>query len=229
MTAAKKPRQIPLDLPWPRHERAERADFVVSESNAEAMGFIDSYRNWPEGRLVLVGPEGAGKTHLALIWAREAGAEFIDPRALNDRNVREAASLGHVVFEDCDRKVIGTEVEHALFHLINVLREQNGRLLMTSRTPPSRWRITLPDLESRLTATSIATVGSPDDALLAQLVAKLFSDRDIHVDDRLAAYVALRIERNFTAAQEAVNTLDAASLETARPISVPMARKVFGW
>lgn len=224
-----KPRQIPLDLPWPRRDRADRADFVVSESNADALGFVDSWRDWPDGRLALIGPEGSGKTHLALIWAKEAGAEFIDARALNDANVREAASLGHVIFEDCDRRVSGEDVENALFHLLNVLREQGGRLLMTARTPPSRWGIGLRDLASRLEATSVAPLREPDDDLLSQLVAKLFSDRDILVEERVAAYIALRIDRSFAAAQAAVARLDAASLEAARPISVPMVKEEFGW
>lgn len=227
--AAGSPRQIPLDLPWPRHDRADRADFVVSDSNAEAVRFLDAWRGWPDGRLALIGPEGSGKTHRALIWAKETGAEFIDAHLLKDETVRKAASSGHVVFEDCDRRIAGEEAERALFHLINVVREQRGRLLLTARTAPSRWNIRLRDLASRLDATSVAHLQAPDDDLLAQLVAKLFSDRDILVEERVASYVSLRIERSFAAALDAVSRLDAASLEAARPISVPMVKEVFGW
>ena len=144
------PRQIPLDLPWPRNARMARSHFMVSESNAEALGFIDAWRDWPDGRLVLAGPEGAGKTHLATIWAHEAGAAFVEAGALREDVVREIASARAVVLEDCDRRLVGGDTDPAMFHLLNVLREEGGHVLMTARVPPARWGVRLPDLASRL-------------------------------------------------------------------------------
>jgi len=222
---AQKPRQIPLDLPWPRHDSASRSDFIVSQSNQSAVGFLDGWSDWPDGRLALVGPEGCGKTHLALAWAEQVGAQFVD----GELAPRDLLGSGCVVFEDCDRRLTTPEVEAALFHLLNILREEGGKILLTGRIPPSRWRTTLPDLASRLKAITLAEVNSPDDDLLEQLVVKLFSDREIVVKDRLATYIAKRAVRSSAAIEMVVATLDAKSLELGQPVSIKMAKEVFGW
>jgi len=223
--AEARPRQLPLDLPWPRHDRASRADFAVTESNAEALGFLENWRNWPDGRLALVGPEGSGKTHLALIWARESGAQFVEA----DAAPRDIAASGCVVFEDCDRRLNTPDAETALFHLLNILREEGGKILMTARTPPARWSIQLPDLASRLSAVAVAEIKSPDDELLEHLVVKLFADRDVVIKDKLASYIAKRINRNSAAVEEAVAALDVKSIELREPVSTKMAKDLFGW
>lgn len=219
------PRQIPLDLPWPRHDRASRADFAVTESNLEAVGFLENWQEWPDGRLALVGPEGCGKTHLAMVWAQETGATFVE----GDMAARDLAASECVVFEDCDRRLTTPEAEFALFHLLNILREEGGKILMTARTPPARWPVRLPDLVSRLSAVTVAQIGSPDDELLEHLVVKLFADRDVVIKDRLATYIAKRIERNSAAIESAVAALDARSLELREPVSTRMAKELFEW
>ncbi len=223
--AAEKPRQIPLDLPWPRHDRASRADFITSESNQEALGFLENWGEWPDGRLALVGPEGCGKTHLAMIWAKEVGATFIDAAI----PARDIAVSGYVVFEDCDRRLTTPEAEFALFHLLNILRDEGGKILMTARTPPARWPVRLPDLVSRLSAVTATRIDNPDDELLEQLVVKLFSDRDIVIQERLVTYIGNRIDRNSAAIEAAVAALDAKSIELRSPVSIKMAKELFGW
>jgi len=222
---SRRPKQIPLDLPWPRHDGASRSDFIVTESNQKAIGFLDHWAGWPDGRIVLVGPEGCGKTHLAMAWAEQVGAQFVD----GDLTPRELPGSGFVVFEDCDRRLNSPEIEAALFHLLNILREEGGKILLTGRTPPSRWGTNLPDLTSRLSAITVAEINSPDDDLLEQLVVKLFSDREIVVKDRLATYIAKRANRSSAAIEMAVATLDAKSLELGQPVSTKMAKEVFGW
>ncbi len=222
---AQKPRQIPLDLLWPRHDNATRADFIVSESNQKAVGFLDNGTEWPDGRLALVGPEGCGKTHLAMAWSQQVEAHFVD----GELAPRDWTKSGHVVFEDCDRRLATPEIEAALFHLLNILREEGGKILLTARTPPARWKVTLPDLASRLSAITVAEIQSPDDELLERLVVKLFSDREIVVNDRLATYIAKRTERSSAAIEMVVATLDAKSLELGQPVSAKMAKEVFGW
>lgn len=232
MTSARtdRPRQLPLDMPWPRHEGASREDFAVSDSNAEALRFLDAWPDWPDGRLALVGPEGSGKTHLALVWAERSGARFVDcAGAADEAAARRWARSGAVVVEDCDRALATPEAETALFHLLNILRDEGGSILMTARTPPARWTIRLPDLASRLSALTVAEIGMPDDALMEALVAKLFADRHIVITDRLAGYIARRIERSSTAIEAAVARLDARSLELGEPVSQRMTKELFGW
>ena len=68
-------RQLAFDIP--PLSALRRADFFASPANAEALAVIEDWPRWPNGRMLLVGPEGTGKTHLAHIWADQTGAEAV--------------------------------------------------------------------------------------------------------------------------------------------------------
>lgn len=231
--AAAEPRQLPLDLDWPRKRALTRADFVEGTCNAEALAAVEDWRNWTDGRLVLCGDEGCGKTHLAGIWAGLGGARFIDAAALDPAHIRDVAGLGAVVIEDVDRRLAAAprrdEAEEALMHLFNLMGERGGRVLFTGREPPGRWAVRLPDLASRLSLPPVFRVGRPDDTLLSHLFVKLFDDRNIALDPRVASFLALRTERSFRAAHDMVEALDRYSVETKRPVTTGLAKEVFGW
>ena len=98
--------------------------------------------------------------------------------------------------------------ERALFHLLNLMREEEAYVLITAREAPGSWNVTLPDLMSRLRAIPSVRLSPPDDALLRALLIKLFADRQLAVDESLVGYLTTRIERSFAAAREAVEALD---------------------
>ncbi len=231
--AASLPRQLPLDLDWPRKSALTRADFIEGDCNGEALAAVEDWHGWRDGRLVLCGDEGCGKSHLAAIWAARAGAHFIDAAALDPHNIRDVSALGVVVVEDVDRRLAMApdlpRAEEGLMHLFNLMGEQGGRLLLSGREPPARWNIALPDLSSRVALPPVFRVGRPDVTLLSHLFLKLFDDRDIALDPRVASFLALRAERSFSAAQEMVEALDRYSVGTKRAITTGLAKEVFGW
>src|SRR5262249_57024738 len=69
------PRQLAFTLG--HAESFAREDFLSGSSNAAALALIESWPEWPAPAVVLVGPEGSGKSHLAAIWAGEAGGRFL--------------------------------------------------------------------------------------------------------------------------------------------------------
>ncbi|MFQ3594533.1 MAG: DnaA/Hda family protein [Sphingomonadaceae bacterium] len=190
--------QLPLPLGWKAAQGAR--DFLVSEANREAVRFLDSWATWPLPVALLVGPPGAGKTHLGQIFARRANARLLD---------------------DADR----TPSEEALFHAWNEAVESRRPLLLTARSAPPDWHLSLPDLRSRLAATPQVAIGQPDDALLAHVFDKLWRDRGLAPPEEVSAYVLARIERSFEALHRAVALIDAASLAGKRPLTVPLARE----
>jgi chromosomal replication initiation ATPase DnaA len=215
-------RQLTFELPGT--ESRSRADFLVAPSNALALGMLDQWATWPQGRLILVGPEGAGKSHLAHIWASETGAELLPGPSLADRDIDRLAA-GPVVVEDADQLAGSALAEAALFHLLNFMAP--GRpLLLTARTPPRDWGIALPDLYSRLQAAPVAQVEPPDDALLSAVLVKLFADRQVTVAANLIPYLVSRMPRQIAAARELVAALDARALAEARPITRQLAGEV---
>jgi chromosomal replication initiation ATPase DnaA len=171
--------------------------------------------------MMLTGPEGSGKSHLAAIWEREAGARVTAARLLDEAAVPRALATGALVVEDI---ADGAFDERALFHLLNLAREDDAFVLLTARTAPVRSAIR--DLGSRLKALPVVALAPPDDALLRAVMVKLFADRQLAVDESLIGYVALRIERSFAAARMVVARLDEEAMRQKRPLTRALAAEI---
>lgn len=218
---AAKPEQLPLDL---RHDAATgRDDLVISDPVSAAASIIDRWPDWASPVVIITGPEGSGKSHLAEVWRRKSGAKTIRPVA--GSGAVEAAGEGPVLIEDADRDGFD---ETELFHLINAVRSAGTSLLITARSWPLAWGVRLPDLVSRLKAATTVEIGAPDDMLLSQILVKLFADRQLQVDDRLVAYIVSRMERSLAAAQTIVERLDTLALSRGTRISRALAAEVMG-
>jgi chromosomal replication initiation ATPase DnaA len=217
------PKQLAFDLPLDPRFGAE--DFLVSPSNEQAYGLIESWPDWPDTILLLVGPRGSGKSHLASIWATNARAWTIDASEITQDKVPHLVSNGALAIEDMDR---GERDEAALFHLLNLAREKKASLLITSETPPDRWGLHTPDLLSRLRLAPGVSLEAPDDALLKAVLVKLFVDRQLVVDTSVVDYIALRIERSLAKASELVALLDREALSRGRRVSRAIAAEILG-
>jgi chromosomal replication initiation ATPase DnaA len=215
------PRQLSLALG--HRESFDRADFLSGRGNEAALALIDRWTEWPSRAIALIGPEGSGKSHLAAIWAKAAGGRVIASSAIDATSVPQALSSGALAIEDADRSEFD---EAALFHLLNLAREQSAYVLVTARQTPASWPTRLPDLASRLRALPVVTLDPPDDALLAAVLIKMFADRQLAVDERLIEFLAHRIERSFAAAQAAVAELDREAMRLKRPVNRALAAEI---
>jgi chromosomal replication initiation ATPase DnaA len=214
-------RQLAFDLP--SIEAMTRADFLVAPSNALALQSIEGWQDWPGRKLLLVGPEAAGKTHLVQVWAALADAVILQGEALASTDIAQLSSRA-VAVDNADR--IGS-AEADLFHLHNLVTTA-GALLLTARTPPRDWGLQLPDLVSRMQATPIAQLDAPDDALLSAVLVKLFADRQVAVPPNLIPYLVSRMPRSIGAARALVAALDARALAAGRPITRALAGEILG-
>ena len=210
----KAPRQLPLDLGG--EPDYSRDSFVRCRSNADALGLIDRWPDWPAPLVVLSGPEGSGKTHLARIWSAASGAAIVSAGGLTAFGSHDALDGGACVVEDVPPEDVP---EHALFHLINAAREAGAALLITSRLPPASWKVAVPDLASRLRLAAPLSLDAPDDALLRQVLVKLFADRQLEVEKSVVDYMVLRMERSLGAARRLVAALDGEALSRGRRIN----------
>jgi len=222
MPNSRTPRQLALTLP--HADNFAREDFLPGPSNAVALTLIAAWPDWPARIVALVGPSGAGKSHLAEIWAAESGARQVLGRELAETDLPGALATGAIVVEDLAEEGID---ERALFHLINLAREEGAYALLTMRTPPAGWKVMLRDLASRLRALPVISLMPPDDALLRAVLVKLFADRQITVEESLISYLITRIERSCAAAREAVVELDREALRLKRPITRALAADLY--
>ncbi|MGI3210740.1 chromosomal replication initiator DnaA [Roseovarius tibetensis] len=215
--------QLSFDLPV--RAALGREDFFVSPANSEAVATIEGWQGWPSHKLILTGPAGAGKTHLAHVWAGLSGAGIVAARDLARSDVAQLGQ-GCVVVEDAQDVAGHGAAQDALFHLHNLIQAEGRALLVTARTPPHLWGLTLPDLASRLQGTLHITLHPPDDALLSAVLMKLFADRQLMPSPDTIPFLAKRMERSFEAAERIVADLDATALAQRRSITRGLAGEV---
>lgn len=223
-------RQLVLEL---GHRPAlGREDFLVADSNRDAVALIDAWPDWPAGTAMLTGPAGSGKTHLAEVWRGASGARRVEAAKLEEASVPALIGDGApqsplvpaLVVEDVDR--LPVQAEPALFHLLNMASESGAFLLLTARAAPARLQVSLPDLASRLKALYTVAVAAPDDGLLGAVLVKLFDDRQLRVPEAVVPFLVARMERSVDAARRLVAALDRASLAGKRPVTVPLAAEI---
>jgi chromosomal replication initiation ATPase DnaA len=205
-----------LPLPLPADASFARADLIADASNAQALAFLATPDAWPLRRLALHGAAGVGKTHMLRAftpgWRLLAGpsltmAEALAPPAPTALDEAEAAP------------------EDALFHLINRCAEAGQPLLLAARTPPARWPTALPDLQSRLRATTALGIGPPGEALLEALLSKHLADRQLRMDPPARAFLLARLPRRAAAVAQAVARLDHASLAEGAALTRPFVAR----
>lgn len=213
-------RQLALDLR--RVAATGRDDFLVSSCNAEAVAWIDRWPEWPGPALVLSGPAGSGKSHLAEVWRARSGAQAVRPGGGPD--FAGVPDRGCLVIDDADRR----PDDVATLHLYNTVAERGGSALVTVREPPARWTGRLPDLVSRLEAATTVRIGMPDEALVSAVIVKMLDDQGLDVPEGVLAYALARMELSFEAAEAFAAEVNRASLQMRRELTVPLAREALG-
>jgi len=193
-------------------------DYIVSYCNLEAYRAIKNYDKWPLNRLLIIGEEGSGKTHLCSIWQSDTNAIV-----LNEEDIISQLSTNTFafIFENIE-KVKDQEI---LFHVINFCTNNNRKLLLTCNFLP---HFSLIDLKSRLNATYKILIKNPEDDFLKVILLKNFSDKQLKVGSEVIDYILIRAERSFSFIKKFVEAVDKLSLEYKRNITVPLVREVLG-
>ncbi|MEX0285473.1 MAG: DnaA/Hda family protein [Paracoccaceae bacterium] len=212
--------QLSFDLPVRR--ALGREDFFVSPANALAVTLIDTPQTWIAPKLVLYGPQGSGKTHLAHVWATAMDGKVVAAADLPNADL-PALIQTPLAIEDVPDIRSNDAAQTALFHLHNMTQAERQPLLLTGRAEPGQWDLPLPDLQSRMAGTQAVALSPPDDALLTAVLAKLFADRQIVPRRDVIPYLIAHMDRSFEMAARIVTALDLAALRESRSLSRPLA------
>ena len=216
-----RPRQLTLELPLEPSYRAD--DFLVAKSNNAAYATVLRWPQWLGRRVIIAGPAGSGKSHLAAIWAQRSGARVVKASALSLAEAPALAGAAALVIEDADRRPLD---EAALFHLLNLADERGGFVLLTASAAPDGGGLQTKDLLSRLRLAQLHEIGAPDEALVRDVLVKLFADRQLVVEPPLVAFLARHVERSLGAARTLVDRLDREALAQGKRISRAMAAQL---
>jgi chromosomal replication initiation ATPase DnaA len=215
-------RQLALDLP---HRPAlGRDDFLVTDSNVAAVALVDNWPAWPAPAALLVGPPGSGKSHLVEVWRQRSNAARISATDLTVELAPSLLTTNALAIEDA---MAGID-ERGMFHLLNLAKQQNGSVLITSQMLPEIWGVALPDLQSRLRAIPVVEILPPDDALLRGVLVKLFFDRQIAAEESTISFMITRMPRSLGAARMLVAEIDRRAMEERAEVTRPFVAKVLG-
>ena len=234
----KTPEQLLLN--WPVNEKFAQSNFLPAASNKKAVKWIDSWPNWQRGEeqfhcLIIYGPDGCGKTHLAHVWQKMSKAKIIAGDDLGKSDFISGDQLVFIVedVEPCSAKLSSANnfvnnpgTQEALLHLFNWTKEQGGYILLTARERPKKWLISLEDLSSRLLASEASKIELPDDDLLKDIMIKQFSDRQITLSKDVIKYLITRTERSFDAVRNLVKDIDNLSMSEKKKITIPVVKRV---
>lgn len=215
-------KQLPLPLPF-RTARGRDA-FFISDANAQAVAILDHPENWAQNTILLLGPSGSGKSHLAGIWADDHGATLAGD--LGQITAETALPDAPLLIDDLDQRLLTPANETAMFHIFNHMRAAGLPMLITASTPPPQWGMTLPDLISRMEATQNVAIRAPDDHLLAAVLMKHFADRQLSPPPNLIPYLTRQMDRSFASAAQIVARLDHETLAQKRPLTRRLAAQI---
>ena len=210
-------RQLPL--PFVHRPDYEPAEFLHGPGSVAASTWLAAPETWPEARLALWGTAGSGKTHLLHVWAKATSATLLHGLSLDwPMRLPGEGALGVDDAHEAD--------ETALLHVLNAAQEARRAVVLAARLPPTRWLINLPDLGSRLRATTAVEVHGAEDELLGALFARLLAERQLVVPASVQAWLLLRLPRTPSALSEAASHLDAALLACGGRINRALAERV---
>ena len=204
-----------------------REDFLVAPCNAEAVSWVDRWPDWPAPALIVYGPEAAGKTHLLHVWRQRTGAQVVTRQVLEtDKAPAILQNAAVLAIDDLDDIIGHRAAEEELFHLYNLLKENGGQMLLSSRVPPAQLSFAIADLKSRLLAAPAVGIGLPDDNLLTALLVKLFADRQLRVSEGVVAYIVPRVQRSFAAVQDLVGRIEHQAAAEKKPATIALVKKL---
>lgn len=176
----------------------------------------------PRERFIYVwGAVGAGRTHLLKAGAASGGLYL----GRHDHAVLEGElPVAHRVVVD-DVQYLNEAAQIGLFNLYNRMRDEGGALLAAGDCAPAQLKLR-PDVVTRLGWGLVYLVHPLSDDEKDEALRVHAAQRGFTLADEVARYLLRHWRRDLPSLMAALDALDCYSLETKRPITVPMVREL---
>ena len=201
-------------------EAHNRDNYIVGETNSDAVKWIDIYPNWKNNGLVIEGPRASGKSHLVRVWQKKSNCSIFDSEQVNAEKIN-AKDNKNIAIENLENI---NNFEFFL-HLINYKKEKKLNFLLTSSISISSLKISLNDIKSRLLELPKVKISLPTDNIIKGLIFKLMKDKGVLIDNKLIDFMINRIERSYEGINDFIQELNKVSLEKKKNISKLMIKK----
>ena len=211
-----------LILKFPSKNLYLKEDYYVSTSNKEAYDFVNSWPKWPKKIVNIFGPNGSGKTHTASLLKNKTTILKIQSSEINDEIFSKFKTKEALILEDFDEKIS----ESLFFSLWNKILQDNKYLLITSKQPITNYKFKLEDLNSRINSCIRIGIKLPSDNLIAVILSKNFSDKQISVKKNQIDYILKRIDRSYEKISKFISILDKYSLKKDSPVILKLIKEV---
>ena len=195
----------------------DRHDFIVGKSNLEAVKWIDNFSKSKVNGLVIIGPIASGKSHL--ISTLKNKYKILKAEEINEEKIN-ILELKDLIIENIEK----IENHYFFLHVINIVKEKNFKVLLTSRRPITELDIRLQDLKSRLLAYSHSKILLPTDDVLRGIIIKISKDKGLLLSDTAINYILSHVERSYSIINSFINELDRLSLIRKKKITIPFIK-----
>lgn len=219
-------RQLALDFAAPP---LPTLDNFVTGRNAELLRNLKrlAARGGEERFFYVWGQPGSGRTHLlkgAVAELHRAGASAAYVACAPDTRFHEGLDrMDCVALDDADR--LDADAQVAAFHLYNALRERNGALIASGSAPPVQLTLR-DDLVTRLGWGLVYQVHALSDEEKMKALADFAATRGFRLLPEVGDYLLTRVQRDLPSLLSLIDALDRYSLETKRPVTVPLLREL---
>ena len=225
--------QLTLDLQL--RESYTFENFVVGDNALLVQLLQQMLTQAGEQQVFLWGEQFTGKSHLLQAVCQSAAEKNQGISYLPFKQIIEYTpdvlegleQIDLVCIDDVQLVSYKPEWQEKVFDLINRMRETGKRILFSAHMPPNELELQLEDLRSRLNWGPVLKICPLNDSQKQQALQLRAKLRGFELPDKVASFMLKNYARDLPGLFEKLETLDKASLQLQRKLTVPFVKTVF--
>ena len=182
------------------------------------------------------GPPGAGKTHLLQaacvdVMKHHESAIYVSLKKRSEYHeemLQNLESLSLICIDDLESIAGDDKWEEALFHLYNAIFTTGARLILAGTALPNKLNLNLDDLVSRLAWSLNLKIEPLVDQEAWAVLENQAQEIGLKFAPKVKSFLLQHSKRDIQSLSAWVKLLKKISMETRRPVTVPLIKKLMG-